>query len=130
MRHTISLRTAALIIVATLVAACGPGAKQKTLDHTLTAVNAARAAFVTWDQTTQEHLVAQAQTFEEGKAALDAHRLRRVDLVSAFEATYFTIALAATDLTDARLADVLATSALLHQVYKDVVGRAPPTKGK
>lgn len=128
---TYSFRTVALVVVIALVAACGPGAREKTLKTTLTGVNAARTAFLVWDAKVQDQIVEQATSLEEGKARLELHRKKRADLLAAFEASYYSIAMASTKTDDINVADVLATAAVLYQVYREIVGADPPsTKGK
>jgi hypothetical protein len=123
----ISIHTAALIIVTTLIASCGPGAKEKTLHSTLRSVNAARAAFDVWDDRSQDKIIAEATTLEEGEARLELHRKKQADIVAAFEATYYALVIAATNLSDQNLAKVIAAAAQLYQIYQDIIGDDPPT---
>lgn len=123
---TLSVRAAALVFVAVLVAACGPGAKERTIKTTLTGVNAARAAFVAWDDRAQNEIVDKATSMAEGQAALEEHRRRRVTLVTAFEGAYRAIALAAVDPSDLNVAEVVAAAATLWQVYKEITGGDVP----
>jgi hypothetical protein len=128
---TSSLRTIALITIVALVAACGPSARESTIKTTLTGVNVARAAFIAWDDEMQDRIVEQATSLEEGKAKLELHRKKRAELLGAFEASYYAMALAATNPNDLSVADVLATAAVLYRTYKSIVGVDPPKpKGK
>lgn len=126
---TTSIRTAALALVSLLVFACGPSAKEKTIRTTLTTVNAARAAFVAWDGAVQDRIIEHATDESDGHAQLERHRDRRDELVTLFEATYMAIAVAATDVSDQNVADMLAAAALLYNAYKGLVGDDPPTGG-
>jgi hypothetical protein len=119
------MKTLLLFCLLSLVASCGPSSKQKTVSATFGAVNVAREAFRTYDNQVQAAIVDDAQTLEEGKAALAAWREKRDRVVRAFESAYYAIALAATDLSDHNLADMLAAFAVFRATYKDVTGKDP-----
>ncbi len=91
----------------------------------MTAVNTARAAFVTWDDNAQTTIVAEAPDKAQGQAALATHRDQRDRVLIAFEAAYRTLALAAADINAEKLAAALAAAAALSHVYQAVVGQAP-----
>jgi hypothetical protein len=117
---------ASFALLAALLIACGPNAREKTITTTLTTVNAARVAFVVWDDKTQDQIIDHAASEETGQAQLDAHRKKRDELVQAFEAVYYAIAVAATDKEDQNVANMLSAAARLYQAYKTVIGRDPP----
>lgn len=128
---TTSIRTAALAIVAVLVCACGPGAKEKAVRTTLVSVNAAREAMLVWDDRTQDAIIEHATDEVTGQAELEKHRDKRDELVALFEASYYAIAIAATDTSDLHVADMFTAVAKLYSAYKVVVGTDPPApKGK
>ena len=67
----------------------------KTLSTALAATSAARDQFVSWDETYQLEIVAEATTREEGEKALSAYRVKRSKVLKAFTATYMAISSAA-----------------------------------
>jgi hypothetical protein len=93
---------------------------------TLTTVDAARVAFVAWDDKAQAEIVETATSVEEGKARFAAHRLKRNRLIASFEAAYRTLALAVSEPSDARLTLALSAAASLWDAYKAVTGEDPP----
>ncbi|MDQ3153614.1 MAG: hypothetical protein M3R63_18510 [Actinomycetota bacterium] len=118
-------RIALLGLVAVMVA-CGPGAKERALRTTLTGVNAARAAFVTWDGLAQDRIVEEATSLASGQHELEQHRAKRAALVAAFEGAYFALAIAATDRKDHDLASAALAAAKLYALYRALVGDDPP----
>jgi len=116
-------------VVVALLVACGPGARDKALRGTLAGVTAARAAMVVWDAQVQDQIVADSTSLEQGKAALAEHRDDRAVLVAAFEAAYFTLAIAATDLNDQTLAQAVVAATKLNALYLRIVGAPPPGAG-
>ncbi len=112
-----------------LLVACGPGARDKALRGTLTGVTAARAAMVTWDASTQDRIVADSTSREQGQAALAEHREDRAVLVAAFEASYFAIAIAATDLNDQTLSQAVVAATKLYALYQRITGAPAPAAG-
>jgi len=122
-------RLAVLGVVVALLIACGPGARDKALRGTLTGVTAARAAMVAWDATTQDHIVVDATSAEQGKTALAAHRADRAVLVAGFEAAYFSLALAATDLNDQTLSQAVIAATKLYALYQRITGAPAPSEG-
>lgn len=118
------MRVVLLFVVA--LAACGPSAKQKTIATTLAATNAARDAFLLYDDTRQASIVDNATSLEEGKERLAAWREDRDEVVAAFETVYRAIAIAATDASDMNVAEMVALAASLREVYARVTGKDPP----
>lgn len=119
---------AVFVVLVAFVAACGPGARLSALQATLKSVDAAREAFVVWDDATQTRIVDEAPSLDEGRAQLAAHRARREHLVAVFEAAYRTLAAALADpeAEDRRLLMIEALASL-WTAYEKVTGSAPPT---
>lgn len=86
------------LLLVVLVMACGASQREKTLQATLTATNAARDGFVAWDDAYQMGVVDKVTTSAEADAAeakLDAYVKRRGPVIVAFEIVYRAIAIAA-----------------------------------
>jgi hypothetical protein len=85
------------VVLLTVAVACGSsiteGAKD-TLSTALTATNAARDAFVRWDEAHQLGLVERATSREEGEAQLRSYRRARERVLKAFTAAYAALAAA------------------------------------
>lgn len=122
----------ALLLLAAL-AACGPRSVQPPaeparvgLATALSATNAAREAFISWDGDHQLTIVAGATSREDGEKKLADYRARRADVVAAFTLAYSSIAAAevAFELREERslalareaLASVLAVRSAVEQL--------------
>lgn len=118
------VRTAALLVLA-LVAACGPGAKQRFLDTSLKSLNAAMSGVEAWDETEQKRIVDRATSFDEGQAQLTAHRERRQKIVKAATLAYSALALVAIEPEPANFA--AASAAVVHfvQLVREFTGGVP-----
>lgn len=100
-------RRIALLMLFALMVAC-TGARESALRGSLTAVNAARDAFVSYDRSHQLAIVDAASTDEEAGANLSAWRKQRVPILETFAVAYRSIAVATLD-THTSLTDVFAT---------------------
>lgn len=115
-------------IVFVAFAGCGPGSRTKALRTTLASIDAARAAFVTWDDKTQTRIVDEASSLDEGRAQLAAHRVKRDRLTSYFELAYRTIA-AALAAEDGDTLKVVGAVSELWTAYEKTIGQPPPGPG-
>ncbi len=85
-----------LLFLLAMFACGGCGAsREKTLNTTLTAVNAAREGFMAWDEAHQTAIVERATSLESGRAELVAYREKQAKVVHAIVTAYVTIGLAA-----------------------------------
>lgn len=109
-----------LAVLALLLSACA-SQRETALRHTLTAVNAASAGFVAWDEAHQQGLVRDASTQAEAVAALNTYRARRAGVLDGFRTAYALIATAALDST-ASLADVLQAARHLYTSIRQLKG--------
>lgn len=122
-RTLMSVMLAATFVLG--IVGCGDGARMKALNQSLTALNAARDGFVTWDQGHQEQIVDGAKTFEEGDAALQAYYKDRAPVVAGFEAAYRVLAIAAFDPTAGNALKVYVQLLELWDLLKQLTGDAP-----
>ncbi len=91
-------RQTAFALVLVILAACGGNFTKradKTLSTSLVATNAARDAFVSWDEKHQLEIVDRAASRETAEAQLKTYRQKRQDVVKAFAIAYAAIAAAA-----------------------------------
>lgn len=86
---------AGLVLMAAAWTGCGAAARERTLNATLVAVNAARDGFIEHDRLTQTAIVDAAATREAAVAELAAYRKKREPVIEAFTATYRALAIAA-----------------------------------
>jgi hypothetical protein len=87
----------AVILLAAILAplaGCGATTREKTIHAAFLATNAARDGFTKFDAEHQLDIVDKAQTKEEGRAALDLYRAKRIQIVELFEAAYYAISAA------------------------------------
>jgi hypothetical protein len=104
-----------LAVFLALPACPGPDAKQKALQTSLTALNAARDGFVAWDKQHQEKIVENATSLEQGKAALATYRAKRAPVEQGFVVAYSALAAAALE----KSAEMILEAALAaKEVYK------------
>lgn len=114
-----------LIALALQSAGCGASARERAIKGTFIAVNAASDGFVTWDERTQDAIVTAAQTREDGREMLLAHREKRERIVQGLTMVYRALVLAAIDPEDANIAIVTGLAAELYETIREVTGRAP-----
>ena len=106
-----------------LATACSsPDSRQKALKTSLTALNAARDGFVSWDKAHQQQIVADAETYEAGKKALEAYRHKRESIVYGFSAAYSALAAAALDNTITALVSAAQAAHDLYGLIKSLTG--------
>lgn len=115
-------------IVFVALTGCGPSARVKALKTTLASVDAARAAFVAWDDKTQTQIVDEASSLDEGRARLNAHRAKRDKLTGYFELAYRTLA-AALAADDGDTFAVVGAVSELWTAYEKTIGQPPPGPG-
>jgi hypothetical protein len=113
-----------LLCVCALLAivACGPNRRTRTLQATVTAINAARDGFVAWDLAHQKELVAKASHRAEALALVEEYRASREFVVVAFGAAYRAVAIAATQGDEQSLKDALKTADELRVVLGKLTG--------
>lgn len=117
-----------ILFVALTGIGCGANTRTKALKTTLTSVDAARAAFVVWDDKTQTQIVDEATSLDEGRAKLAAHRAKRDKLTGYFERAYRTLA-AALAAEDGDTLEVIGAVSELWTAYEKTVGEPPPGPG-
>lgn len=96
---------------------CSASQRERTIKTTLVAVNETRAAFVTFDRTTQAAIVELAPTYERGAAALIEYRKKREIVIEAFAIVYRAIATAATVNDDPSIATMLAAAKQIADAF-------------
>lgn len=107
----------ALLAIAIVLAGCGASQRETTIKTSLLAVQAADCAFVAYDRTHQDEIVASATSREDGVAKLAAYRAKREVARKAFVAAYTAIGVAATVNDDHTLAGMqLALKQVLDAV--------------
>ena len=111
--RSVAALVAAGVLLAWLLAGCGASAREKTIHATLTATDAARTAFVGFDEQYQHVIVTEAKDLDSGKAALVAYRAKRAHTIDVFGATYRAIATAAILNDDKSFTGLLQAAALL-----------------
>jgi|HubBroStandDraft_6_1064221.scaffolds.fasta_scaffold238091_2 hypothetical protein len=114
-----------LILVACLPFACSPSSQQKAISTTLTAVNAASAAFVTFDSQHQQDIVSQATSKEAGQAALASYRAEQTKVATLFAGAYRAIAAAATVVNSPNIDGMIAAAALVAQELQSLGVKIP-----
>jgi hypothetical protein len=119
-RQRQSLAAALVVLVA---ASCGgPDAKQKALRTSLLALNAARDGFVAWDKTHQDKIVADAESYDQGKAALEVYRTKREPVVHGFSAAYSALAAAALDPSLEMVVEAAVAAKSVYDLIKSLTG--------
>lgn len=91
------MKRISILILFSLVTACGGQTTyiqkaQKSLAVTYEAVQVAEKAFVSWDTSHQQEIVAKSNSPEEAAAALNAYRDKRQPVIKAFVVAYSSIA--------------------------------------
>jgi hypothetical protein len=113
-------------VMAFLLSACpGPDAKQKALQTSLTALNAARDGFLAWDKNHQQKIVDEATSLEAGKAALAAYRAKREPVTQAFVVAYSALAVAALEKSAAMILEAALAAKEAYTLVKTLTGHDP-----
>lgn len=123
------IRRAPLLAVLALVAACGPGARQRTLSTTLASLDGARAAFLAFDLAYQTRVADAARTPEDAataQATLAEYRVHQSLIVEGFATAYAALAAAALD-THSGLATAIAVVA---DLYSQIRALEKVTRGR
>lgn len=108
------------------IAACGSSAREKTLHATLVSLDATSAAFVSWDASKQDAIVAAATSEADGIAKLTAYKASRAKLVGYLEAAYRTLAAAAVlDGSADGLSKAVSAAAQVAAAWDALRGGAP-----
>lgn len=123
----------ALLTLAIVLAGCAASARETTIKTSLIAVQAADGAFVAYDKTHQEEIVAHATSLEDGKAKLAAYRAKQDTVRKAFVVAYTAIGVAATVNDDHSLAGMqlalqqvlTAVAALTSGAVAELTGGKP-----
>jgi hypothetical protein len=120
-----------LVFLLALPACPGPDAKQKALQTSLTALNAAREGFVAWDKNHQQKIVDDATSLDQGKAALAAYRTKRAPVEQGFVVAYSALAVAALEKSAAMILEAALAAkevyGLIKILTKDAV-KTPPVE--
>ncbi len=104
-----------------LIASCGASQRETTIKTTYLATKAAADAFVVWDGAHQKMLVAEAGSAETGKTALDAYRVKRGEVLLAFDAVFQLTAAALVISDDPKtLPNLLLAASKLKQALADI----------
>lgn len=113
-------RTIRTLILVALVAAtaCSASQRERTIKATLAAVNESRDAFIVFDRTVQQTIVATAPTYERGVDALAKYRTKREVVVDGFTVVYRAIAIAATVNDDPSVATMIAAAKDIAATWK------------
>ena len=112
-----------LSLVFVLLSACpGPDSKQKALQTSLTALNAARDGFLAWDKNHQQKIVDEATSMEQGKAALAAYRSKREPVVQGFVVAYSALAVAALERSAAMILEAALAAKEVYSLVKMLTG--------
>lgn len=120
------MRNLALLALVGLLVACGPSARVRSLNTTLTGVDAMRTTFHAFDDAAQTLIVERATSLEGGKADFAKYVAAREGVLLAFELAYRAIALGYADKAD--LAEVLVAAQKLNTAFaalKAWQGEAP-----
>lgn len=88
-------RPVSLVVLFLVLVACGPSARQRTLQTMFTGATAAQAGFVAWDTDKLDTIASSATTVDAGLAEIAAYKVAREPVVKAFEGVYQAIAAAA-----------------------------------
>ena len=99
--------------------ACSGADRQKTIQATLSATNAAGSAFETYDQQHQAAIIATAKDKQSGTAELQAWRINQNELLMLFSAAYQAIAAAAVANDDQSISAMVQAALHLSQALKD-----------
>ena len=121
--RTIVKSAAALVLLFALAhtaSACGPSSREKTIQTTLTATNAASAAFVEYDKLHQADIVTRAANRSDGEAQLGAWRTTQREVLVLFSDAYRTIAAAAVANDDPSLAAMASAAGALTKTLHDI----------
>lgn len=110
------------LAVVMMLGACGATARQRALDTTLAALDAARDGFVAYDSAKQAAIVDAAITKEAGVSALAAWREKRTAVVELFLVAYSALAAACLDATQATLQEAAFAAARAYDAVKHLRG--------
>ena len=130
--RALALFLLAFLATLTIVGACTPNKRIKTLQVALVSVNAIRDGFLAWDRQHQHDLVESATSRADGLAKLAAYQAKR-DLVlrrradglrtpEVFELVYLAISIAATQTDELSLTDALAKADELARAMAILMG--------
>jgi hypothetical protein len=114
-----------LVLLLALPACPGPDSKQKALQTSLTALNAARDGFVAWDKSHQQKIVDGATSLEQGKAALAAYRAKREPVEQGFVVAYSALAVAALEKSAAMILEAALAAKEVYTLIKLLTGHNP-----
>lgn len=108
---------------------CSSNQRHDSLRGAITAVNAARDGFTTWDAQHQAKIVEAATTRTEAETSISAYYTVRQPVLDGFELAYRLIALAATQIDDLSLKAALKqASAIVVLVERMTLPEAPPLR--
>lgn len=108
----------ALLLLA--LVACGASARQRTVNATFAATNAASSAFATFDRDEQLNIVRAAPDKTTSHASLEAWRARQVEIEQLFAGAYRGIAAAAIADDSPSFQSMVGAALLLSQSLRDL----------
>lgn len=107
-----------LPVVILLAVSCAASKREKTIESTFHALNAAKDGFKIWDDSHQQSIVKRATSFEDGRIKLFVYREKREKIILAFETAYRAVALAALDKSEENVEEVLRRAKSVFDAIK------------
>lgn len=120
--YALTARLAVLFALLAISSCVGQSTRVSTLSAALVTVDASREAFLAYDKSEQEEIVAKATSLEDGKAKIAAYRGKRTTVEKAFVVAYNAIAVASTLSDDQSLASAKAALAQVVLVVGVLTG--------
>ena len=122
-----TLLTFAVGLMLLQLVACGASQRQTALKTAIVGVDAAAAAFITWDEQYQDKIVDEATDKQTGAAQLALYRANRERVYAAFVVAYRAIATASTD-DKVSLASAVANVQALYDAIIALRAAPPPPR--
>jgi hypothetical protein len=120
------VRAIALTVIVALLFGCAASTQQTAINDTLTAVNAASAAFVAFDASHQQSIVGSAADKASGAAALAAWRTGpQAKVQLALTAAYRAVAIAATAVTQPNVDGAISAATQLAALLASLGVKVP-----
>lgn len=121
------MKTAVVTFCFVVAALAGCGGQQKAILGIEKGLHTAGEAYVAWDKTHQEQIVAEAKTEAEATERIAAYRVKRAEVMRAFVIAYDLLALAMTDPKDtSHYLDALMAAKDVFMRIKDLAeGKSP-----
>lgn len=110
-----------LVLILALTA-CGASQRQDTIKTALVGVDASRDAFLAFEHTAEQAIIAKASSAADGTTKLAAFQADRAKINNLFNVAYHAIAAAATANSDQSVASMQAAIALLVAAVTPYLG--------